>query len=129
MKQFLRGMVSTVVGVLVGLAIIGVAYAGSVTPFTALNGTNPVVGIPATQPDFNTVINSLNLAIGNGAGLGTNVGVFSGGGFQIASITSVGSLTLGLKSPNPSTLGSTTVKFFLTFIDSLGVQSYIPVWQ
>ncbi len=129
MKQVLRSLSVLVVGALVGLAVLGAAYAGSVNPFTGPSGTNPIQGIPGTLPDFNTAVNSLNAAISNGAGGGAQVGIFTGATFQLGSVTSVGSLTLGLKQPTPSTLGSTTVKFFLTFVDSQGVLSYIPVWQ
>lgn len=124
MKKFLAYTIALVVGVLFSAA----AYAGQVPGFTGPAGSNPydpsnIAGV------FNQIIQSYDLAIGNGAALGTHVGLFSEGGFQYGGVTSTGSLTLGSVFPSPSTLASTTVKFFITFFDSKGVQSFIPVWQ
>lgn len=124
MKKFLAFTMALVVGALFSATV----FAGQVPSFTGPAGTNPydpsnIAGV------FNQIIQQYDLAIGNGAQLGTHVGLFSEGGFQWGGVTSVGSLTIGLVQPSPSTLASTTVKFFLTFFDSKGVQSYVPVWQ
>ena len=124
MKKTYAFLAAVVVGILVATASI----AGSVTPFTGPAGTNPIK-FPAAESDLNNLINALNAAISNGQIAGTQVGIFTGSGFQIQGLTSTGSLTLGTTFPNPSTLGSTTVKFFLTFFASNGTLSYIPVWQ
>ena len=125
MKKLFQGIATLVVGLLVSATV----YAAQVPTYTGPAGTNPydpsnIAGV------FNQLIQQYDAAIGNGAGLGTHVGLFSEGGFQLAGITSVGSLTLGLVAPNtPFGLTSNTVKFFLTFFDSQGRQSFIPVWQ
>lgn len=130
MKKFL-GYTLSVVGALVFALVLGVAQASPVVPFTGPAGTNPL-DPPNILGGMNTMLNNLNAAISNGSTLGTNVGLFSNANFQIAGVSSGASntgLSFGLIVPNPSTLGQTTIKFFLTFFDSLGRQSYIPVWQ
>ena len=122
MKKFLTALV-------VGLLFVAGAHAAQVPTYTGPAGTNPydpsnIAGV------INQIIQSYDLAIGNGAALGTHVGLFSEGGFQFSGGNSVGSLTLGLVQPtSPNGLVSNTAKFFITFFDSKGVQSYIPVWQ
>ncbi len=128
--------------IVAALLFIGaVAYAGNVPIFTGPAGTNPSQS-PSIIPDLNSLTQQLNLAISPGftpGGLtvgGGNVGIFSGGGFQlgVATLASSG-LTTGTFVPGQggssqtNTLVSQTVKFFITFMASNGVQSYIPVWQ
>lgn len=124
MKKFIALAFALVVG-----AFVSVAHAGQVPSFTGPAGSNPydpsnIAGV------FNQIISQYDLAISNGAQLGAHVGLFSEGGFQLAGVTSVGSLTLGLVAPNtPFGLNSNTVKFWLTFFDSQNNRSFIPVWQ
>lgn len=128
MKNFLRGFA---IAALLAVSGISLAYAGSVSTMTGPTGTNPALA-PQGLPDYNTIINGLNAAISNGAALGTQTGVFTGATFQLTATSKTGSMTLGTIQPGASglsTLGSLTVKFFINFVDSLGVQSYIPVWQ
>ena len=124
MKKTYAFLAAVVVGILVATA----AIAGTVTPFTGPAGTNPIK-FPAVESDLNSLINALNAAISNGQIAGVQTGIFTGQSFQIGNVTSTGSLTLGTVFPSPSTLGSTTSKFWLTFFDSQGKLSYIPVWQ
>lgn len=127
MKKLFAGIATLAVGAVVALGL-GIAQAGQLPLGTSPAGTNPI-DPPNILGAVNQTLTGVNLAIGNGAALGQHVGLFSEGGFQIAGVTSVGALSLGLNFPSPSTLGSTTVKFWLTFFDSQGKQSYIPVWQ
>lgn len=124
MKKLFSGIAALVVGLLISAAV----QAGQVPAYTGPAGANPydpsnIAGV------INQMLTNFDLAIGNGAQLGTHVGLFSEGGFQWGGVASVGSLSLGTQFPSPSTLGSTTVKFWLTFFDSKGVQSFMPVWQ
>lgn len=125
MKKFLAYAISGVVGLLISAAV----YAAPVATFTGPTGTNPI-DPPNILGGMNTMLNNLNGAISNGAALGTSVGIFSNGGFQIQSLASTSTnMTIGARLPNGGLLVSNTAKFFLTFFDSQGVQSYIPVWQ
>lgn len=112
------------------------AFAGSVPLATGPGGTNPV-DPPNMVGGLNTTITNLNAAISPGSSATganmTNTGIFTGSSFQLAAITSTGSMTLGTVRPGPNgiaaSLGSLTTKFFITFTDSLGNQAYIPVWE
>ena len=127
MKKLFQGIATLVVGLLVSATV----YAAQVQTYTGPAGANPydpsnIAGV------FNQLIQNYDAAIGNGSQLGTHVGLFSEGGFQLGATSKTGSMTLGTTQPGATgtnTLGSLTVKFYINFVDSLGVQSYIPVWQ
>jgi hypothetical protein len=120
MKRFLASLTALAV-----LAFAGVAYAGSVTQMTGPAGTNPVT-FPAAIGDYNTIINAVNAAISQGATVGNlSTGIFSGASFQVGK-ASTATLTMTSQPASLQTLG---VSFFLTFTDSQGVLSFIPVWH
>lgn len=120
MKRFLAFLT-----VLAVFAFSGIAYAGSVAPLTGPAGSNPVT-FPAAIGDFNTIINAVNAAISQGATAGTlSTGIFSGASFQVGK-ASTATLTMTSQPASLTTLG---VSFFLTFTDSQGVLSFIPVWH
>lgn len=119
----------------VALLAAGSAFAGSVPLFGGPAQTNPINN-PADQADINAMINAMNGSIGPGMTTGTltGVGIFTsgslGGTFQSQGLlqTTARSLTTGLLNP-AGVGGAATMKFFLTFVDSQGIQSFIPVWQ
>ncbi len=125
----MKSLFAFVTALVVAAFVASVAYASPATVFTGPAGTNPLNDGQNVLSSLNQSLNEINAAISNGAALGTSVGIFSNGGFQVMGQASTGSMTLGTSFPTPSTLGSTTVKFYLTFFDSQGKQSYIPVWQ
>lgn len=122
MKKYLLTVCAVLVGFALGVSPLGLG--SPLTLFTGPAGTNPMQGIPATQPDFNSLINSINSAI-------SPTGLFTASTFQVGGSTSVGSLTLGTVQPQTPTfpLGSITAKGFITFTDSQGKNAFIPFWE
>lgn len=123
MKRFLIAL--ALVAALFATETVGPALAGSVTQLTGPAGTNPAA-VPNNLGDYNTIINAVNAAISQGATSGTlSTGIFSGGSFQVGK-ASTATLTMTSQPASLTTLG---VSFFLTFTDSQGVLSFIPVWH
>jgi len=116
------------------LALAGTAFAGSVPIFTGPAGTNPI-NQPAVQADVNSLINQLNVAIGPGLTTGSISAIFTSGSingtFQSQALLQSGnSLTTGTNCIRSSASGGCgTFSFFLTFVDSQGNQSFIPVYK
>lgn len=116
------------------LALTGAAFAGSVPIFTGPAGTNPI-NQPAVQGDLNSTIQQLNVAIGPGLTTGSISAIFTSGSingtFQSQGLLQgSGALTTGTNCIRSSASGTCgTFSFFLTFVDSQGIQSFIPVYK
>lgn len=120
------------------------ANAGALTTYTGPSGTNPVANA-ITQPDINALVNAINGMIGPGLTSGANsTGVTPGsvgGLFTSGSLTGTfqsqgllqatnNILTTGIECIRSTTSGGCgTFSFFLTFVDSQGNQSFIPVYK
>lgn len=141
MKNFTAALLAVVTLSLLGLA--GSAFAGALPIYGGPAQTNPIAN-PATQPDINALVNAVNGMIGpgmTGGVSGTNLtpgsvgGLFTGGSvtgtFQSQGLLQTGtSLTTGTNCIRSSAGGNCgTFKWFLTFVDSQGIQSFIPVFQ
>ena len=133
---------SSLLGGLVLAALVGAGTIAAplTTQFTGPAGSNPI-NFPADLADVNAALNQIQQGIGAAIAMSsgptgvatwvtnanlisfTNAAEYSGA----SSLTQSVSLTTGLNYPTG--LGSTTVKFFLTILDSAGKPGYIPVWQ
>lgn len=118
----LKGYTIVLAGILAGAVALGVAFAGSLTLFTGPTGTNPANNA-ADQADMNAIVNAINSAI-------SPSGIFTGGAtFQSASVTFSPAKSLTTGTLGPYQAGNVTAKGFITFVDSQGIQSFIPYWQ
>lgn len=110
------------------------AFAGSVPIFGGPAQTNPINN-PADQADVNSLIQQLNVAIGPGLTTGSVSAIFTSGSingtFQSQGLLQTGqSLSTGTNCIRSSqTGGCGSFSFFLTFVDSQGNQSFIPVFK
>lgn len=56
----MRGLYRAILLAASVIGVGGVVHAASVPLFTGVQGTNPIVGVPATMPDLNTMVTNLN---------------------------------------------------------------------
>lgn len=113
----------------------GSVLAGAVPIYGGPAQANPIQN-PADQADINALVGALNAAIGPGLSSG-NTGLFTsgsiGGTFQSQGLLQGSTnniLTTGIQCIRSSASGGCgTFSFFLTFTDSQGVQSFIPVYK
>ncbi len=124
MRDFIRRLTAGAtfgLGLCVAVALIGSASA--LQPFTGVSGSNPILGVPATMVDFNSLINqiAMNFAATTNSNAGepqfTSAAAFAANGSVATAMSSVGPV------------GShTTVQRWLTIVDETGTLRWAPLF-
>lgn len=131
MKSALRNfgrMVLLGLGLGLGIMSLPAGYA-AIPLFTGVSSPNPIQGVPATLPDFQTTINNINGQIANWVTFNGGAPLQPGIMELLAQAATVGngSVATAMSSVGPS--GShTTVQEWMVVVTVLGNTRYIPMF-